>query len=45
VAVVLMAGIDVPLTLFRNGGVVWVLLIGAGVLLLLGELRKARGRR
>jgi hypothetical protein len=43
-AIVLMAGVDLPLTLFRDGGVVWVLLIGAGVLLLLGELRR-RGRR
>jgi hypothetical protein len=44
-AVALMAGVDFPLTLLHNGGVVWVLLIGAGVLLLLGELRKVRGRR
>jgi hypothetical protein len=45
VAVLLMAGADLPDTVFRNGGVVWVLLIGAGVLLLLGEVRKARTRR
>jgi hypothetical protein len=44
-AIVLMTGIDLPLGLFRGGGVAWILLIGAGVLLLLGELRKARGRR
>jgi hypothetical protein len=44
VAVVLMAGVNLPLRLFRDGGVAWVLLIGAGVLLLLGELRK-RNRR
>jgi hypothetical protein len=44
VAIVLMAGVDLPLRLFQNGGIAWVLLIGAGVLLLLGELRK-RGRR
>jgi len=43
-AIVLLSGVHFPLTLFRDGGVVWVLLIGAGVLLLLGELRK-RGRR
>ena len=43
-AVVLMAGVHLPLALFRHGGIAWVLLIGAGVLLLLGELRK-RGRR
>lgn len=44
VAIVLMTGVHLPLGLFRDGGVAWVLLIGAGVLLLLGELRK-RGRR
>jgi hypothetical protein len=43
-AIVLMAGVDLPFALFRDGGLVWVLLIGAGVLLLLGELRK-RSRR
>jgi hypothetical protein len=43
-AVVLMTGVHLPLGLFRDGGIAWVLLIGAGVLLLLGELRK-RGRR
>jgi hypothetical protein len=43
-AIVLMTGVHLPLALFRDGGVAWVLLIGAGVLLLLGELRK-RGRR
>ena len=43
-AIALMAGVDLPLRLFQDGGIAWVLLIGAGVLLLLGELRK-RGRR
>jgi hypothetical protein len=41
-AIVLMSGVDLSLSVFRNGGVVWVLLIGAGVLLLLGELRRSR---
>jgi hypothetical protein len=44
VAIVLMTGLHLPLALFRDGGVAWVLLIGAGVLLLINELRK-RGRR
>jgi hypothetical protein len=44
-ALTLMSGIDLPLGLFRDGGVAWVLLIGAGVLLLIGELRKGRRRR
>jgi hypothetical protein len=44
VAIVLMTGVHLPLGVFRDGGIAWVLLIGAGVLLLLGELRK-RGRR
>jgi Flp pilus assembly protein TadB len=44
VAIVLMTGVDLPLVLFRGGGVAWVLLIGAGVLLLLSELRKNRNR-
>jgi hypothetical protein len=44
-AVVLMAGIDLPVDLWRNGGVVWIFLIGGGVALLLSELRKARRRR
>ncbi len=44
-AVVLMTGVDLPVGLWRNGGIVWVLLIGGGVALLLSELRKARRRR
>ena len=44
IAIVLMTGVDLPGTIFRDGGLVWVLLIGAGVLLLLGELRKLRRR-
>jgi hypothetical protein len=44
-AVVLMTGVDLPENLFRNGGIVWVGLIGAGVALLVSELRKARHRR
>jgi hypothetical protein len=40
-----MTGVDLPENLFRNGGIVWVGLIGAGVALLVSELRKARHRR
>ena len=42
VAIVLMTGVDLPGAIFRNGGLAWVVLIGAGVLLLLSELRKLR---
>jgi hypothetical protein len=41
-AIVLMAGVALPAVVFHGGGLVWVLLIGGGVLLLLSELRKTR---
>ena len=44
-AVVLMSGIDLPESLFRSGGILWVGLIGLGIALLVSELRKARHRR
>jgi hypothetical protein len=44
-AIALLADADIPLLLFRDGGVLWVLLIGGGALMLVGELRKARRRR
>jgi hypothetical protein len=44
-AVVLMTGVDLPFGLWRGGGFVWVLLVGAGIALLVSELRKARHRR
>jgi hypothetical protein len=44
-AVVLMTGVNLPFGLWRDGGFVWVLLVGAGILLLVSELRKARRRR
>jgi hypothetical protein len=44
-AVVLMAGVPVSATVFRDGGLLWAVLIALGVLLLAGELRKARHRR
>ena len=40
-----MAGVDLPVRLFEDGGFLWVVLIGAGVALLVTELRKARRRR
>jgi hypothetical protein len=43
-AVLLMTGIDIPADWFGHG-IAWVLLIGAGVALLVNEVRKARRRR
>ena len=43
-AVLLMSGIDVPAEWFGHG-IAWVLLIGAGIALLVNELRKTRRRR
>ena len=43
-AVVLMTGVDLPDNLFQGGGIVWVPLIAAGIVLLVSELRKARRR-
>ena len=44
-AIVLMTGVDLRFGLWRDGGFVWVLLIGGGIALLISELRKARHRR
>ncbi|HEY0402604.1 MAG TPA: hypothetical protein VGD09_11335 [Blastococcus sp.] len=44
-AIVLMTGVDLPLGLWKDGGLVWVLLVGGGIALLISELRKARRRR
>jgi hypothetical protein len=44
-SVVLMTGVHLPFGLWRDGGFVWVLLIGGGIALLISELRKARHRR
>jgi hypothetical protein len=43
-AIGIMAGVSVPF-LFRNGGLLWLILIGAGVALLLSEVRRSRARR
>ena len=44
-AIVLMAGVDLPLEFWADGGFVWVLLLVGGVALLVSELKKARRRR
>jgi hypothetical protein len=43
-AIVLMAGIDLPAGWFGHG-LGWVLLIGGGLALLVNELRRTRRRR
>jgi hypothetical protein len=42
-AVLLMSGVDVSIDWFGHG-IAWILLIGAGIGLLLNELRRARRR-
>ena len=42
-AITLMTGLEIPEAL-ADGGIVWLLLVGAGVALLVSELRRARGR-
>jgi hypothetical protein len=44
-AIVLMAGVDLPPGFWEDGGVVWVLLLGGGIALLVSELKKVRRRR
>jgi hypothetical protein len=44
-AIVLMAGVELPRRLWDGGGIAWVLLIGGGIALLVSELRKAKRRR
>ena len=43
-AVLLMTGVDVSVDWFGHG-IAWIILIGAGIALLVNELRKARRRR
>ncbi|MGY1916070.1 hypothetical protein [Blastococcus sp. SYSU DS0973] len=43
-ALTTMVGGDLPLRLFDDGALLWVLLVGAGLALLVRELRKPRGR-
>ena len=44
-AVLVLAGVDLSSGLFWNGGLIWVVFLGAGVALLVTELRRARRRR
>ncbi|MGY1695717.1 hypothetical protein SAMN04488107_0331 [Geodermatophilus saharensis] len=44
-ALVFLAGVTLPLGFLADGGLLWLLLVGAGVGLLVSELRKARRRR
>ncbi|MBB3084863.1 hypothetical protein [Geodermatophilus sabuli] len=44
-AISLMFGAVFPFSLFDDGGLLWLVLIGAGVALLVSEVRKARRRR
>jgi hypothetical protein len=43
-AVLIMSGVNLSVDWFGNG-IAWIVLIGAGVALLVTELRKARRRR
>ena len=43
-AIAIMAGLSAPFFI-RDGGILWLVLIGAGVALLASEVRKARARR
>ena len=45
IAVLVLTGVDVPMTIFRDGGVLWAVLIIAGVALLLREVRRSGRRR
>jgi hypothetical protein len=45
IAVLVLIGVNVPLTIFRDGGVLWAVLIIAGVALLFREVRRTGRRR
>ena len=45
VALVSLAGLALPLELVADGGLLWLVLIGAGVGLLVSEVRRARRRQ
>jgi hypothetical protein len=44
-ALVFIVGVTIPLGFLADGGLLWLLLIGAGVALLVSEVRKVRQRR
>ena len=41
-AIVFMSGVDLSVGRFGTGGLVWVVLIGGGIVLLVNELRRTR---
>ncbi len=43
-AILGLSGVDLDAGIFADGGVLWLVLIGAGVALLASELRRARRR-
>jgi hypothetical protein len=43
-AILGLSGVDLDAGIFADGGVLWLVLIGAGVALLVSELRRARRR-
>jgi hypothetical protein len=43
-ALTLVAGVELPQAIL-GGGLLWVILLGAGIAMLVSELRKARRRR
>jgi hypothetical protein len=45
VALVSLAGLALPFELVADGGLLWLFLIGAGVALLVSEVRRARRRQ
>jgi hypothetical protein len=45
IAILVLTGVNVPITIFKDGGVLWAVLIIGGVALLLREVRRAGRRR
>jgi hypothetical protein len=45
IALVGLVSADLPLGIFEDGGVAWVVLIGGGIALLVSEVRRARRRQ
>ena len=45
IAILVMSGVHLPVAFFRDGGVLWAVLIIAGVALLLREVRRAGRKR
>ncbi|WP_029433398.1 hypothetical protein [Blastococcus sp. URHD0036] len=45
IALVGLVSADLPLGIFEDGGILWVVLIGGGIALLVSEIRRARRRR